>query len=165
MEAASTVPVGAALSKKQLPGLTGAAVERDIENQQVSSEQRRAFSSPAPVIEAEPLPATSSSVIPANNAIQPPDIVFVESGMVEGGPSYVYYVGAPVMDDPHEGWLWCAIIGCVFAWMPIVGCITFCFNADAYFGTLRRKYSSLALSISFISLCFNLLFWPLFFFI
>jgi hypothetical protein len=165
MEAASTVSVCDKLSYNQQATIAAPAAERDIENQQVICDipQRRPFSSPTSAVEAEPVQSHPSTVIQSSNVVQPPDIIFVEPGMGMGGPSYVYYVGMQTIDDPHEGWLWCAITGCVFSWIPIVGCITFCFNSDAPFGTLRRKYSSLALSISFLSLCFNLLFWPLWF--
>jgi hypothetical protein len=72
-------------------------------------------------------------------------------------PETVYVRGGA---DPNPGMTACAMCGCLFSWIPIVGCITFIVNCDAPPGTQRRSFATMALIIACIVILFNIFFWP-----
>lgn len=71
-----------------------------------------------------------------------------------------YILVQPNRNDPREeGMLWCAIVGCLFSWIPLIGCLTFAVNADAPLGSPRRCYAKTACSIAMVVILFNIFFW------
>lgn len=56
---------------------------------------------------------------------------------------------------------YCAICGCVFSWIPIVGLITYCVNWNAPRGSQTRMWASIALCVSLAIIIFNLLYWTI----
>lgn len=66
-----------------------------------------------------------------------------------------------VLHDPGEP---CAFWGCMFSWIPIVGFVTFCMNADAPPYTRRAYWSNIACMIATFVLLINLLYWPFWYF-
>jgi hypothetical protein len=105
----------------------------------------------SPVVISEPPPALG---------------VYVETESLDDGSSrsryYPIYSPLRSSNDNNDFMLGCSIIGCLLAWVPIVGCITFCLNLDAPGGSPRRFFSTLALMISLFVLFFNIFYWPIF---
>jgi hypothetical protein len=53
-------------------------------------------------------------------------------------------------EDHSPGMLICAITGCLFSWIPFIGCLTFILNADAPQGSTRKVFAFTACGISMI---------------
>mmetsp|Transcript_20393 Transcript_20393/g.18531 ORF Transcript_20393/g.18531 Transcript_20393/m.18531 type:complete len:151 (-) Transcript_20393:143-595(-) len=68
------------------------------------------------------------------------------------------YYETPGLDykEPGED---CAFIGCLFSWIPIVGFITCCLNADAPPMSKREYWAHRACMVASLILLFNLVFW------
>ena len=64
------------------------------------------------------------------------------------------------IQDPRPRMLWCAYVGLLFSWIPIVGFVTFLFNLDAPKDTLRRSLARGACCISTFLFLLFFLFWP-----
>jgi hypothetical protein len=62
--------------------------------------------------------------------------------------------------DPNPSMLPCAIVGCIFSWIPLIGIITFLVNMNAPRNTRRRLFAHSACCIATFIIIFNLLFWP-----
>lgn len=63
-------------------------------------------------------------------------------------------------NDPNSGMLPCAIVGCIFSWIPLIGFITFLVNMNAPRNTRRRLFAQSACCIASFIVIFNILFWP-----
>lgn len=70
-----------------------------------------------------------------------------------------YQEVTPFNEAEYDPWVSCAAIGLVFSWIPIVGILTFCFNANAPRNSLRHSLATMALLVSFMVLLFNIIFW------
>ncbi len=55
----------------------------------------------------------------------------------------------------------CAICGCLFSWIPIVGLITYCVNLNAPRGSQTRIWASTAFCVSLVIIIINLLIWTM----
>ncbi len=67
------------------------------------------------------------------------------------------------LPDPNPGMQPCAIIGCLFSWIPFVGIVNFFINMNAPRNSKRRLLAQLSCCIASIILLFcvfNMLFWP-----
>ncbi len=92
-------------------------------------------------------PIVATNVQPADTAGQ--ERIFVVT----------YQEVSPGNDTEYDPWVPCAAVGLIFSWIPIVGILTFCFNANAPRNSLRRSLASMALLVSFMVLLFNVIFW------
>lgn len=72
-----------------------------------------------------------------------------------------YHEVPPPGEMENDPQIFCAAMGLIFSWIPIVGILTFCLNLDAPPGSPRHSLASAALSISLFVLVFNLLFWSI----
>ncbi len=62
--------------------------------------------------------------------------------------------------DPHPGMLPCAMFGCIFAWIPLIGIINFLVNMNAPHNSRRRMFAQSSCFIASFIIFFNILFWP-----
>eukprot|EP00981_Chlorochromonas_danica_P002983 scaffold601_cov170-Ochromonas_danica.AAC.44 len=61
--------------------------------------------------------------------------------------------------DPLPQLLVCAIVGCLFSWIPIIGCLTWIVNITAPPGSPRRIWANTACAIATLVVFFNIFFW------
>lgn len=64
--------------------------------------------------------------------------------------------------DQNAAMIPCAFCGLFFAWIPIVGCLTFAFNLDAPRYSLRFALARAACAIALIVVFFNIIFWGIY---
>jgi len=100
---------------------------------------------------------------------QPPPAVFVDVGGFHHHPHpppapygyaqpYVTYAQPPppprsvvVVSNGYRDDPTCAQLGCVFSLcVPLIGCITYCWNSDAPRGSARKRWANYALWTAFI---------------
>lgn len=113
-------------------------------------EQHHELVSVAVEVPAQPLPQALSAAPP------PPGYTQTQEGLVDPKSGYGYHRPQYVVVQPSRVYIeddaTCAQCGCALALcFPIVGCITYCVNADAPFGTQRRKWARLALTTALIT--------------
>lgn len=98
--------------------------------------------------------STPAYTIPSNQGPQPTTIVFVTDTAQP-----LDYTTLDNIRDPHAECLPCAIVGFIFAWIPIVGIATWICNMDAPRNTMRSIFSQSACCIATFVIIFNIIFW------
>lgn len=80
--------------------------------------------------------------------VQPVDVVYVQSD------DQVYQ-----QEDRSDPWVVCAVCGLLFAWIPIIGCLTFLANMNAPPNSLRAALARAACCVAMFIVLFNIIFW------
>jgi hypothetical protein len=62
-------------------------------------------------------------------------------------------------EDPAPYLLPCAIVGCAFSWIPIIGCVTWAVNCNAPPNSPRRFWATMACAVAMTIALFNIIFW------
>jgi hypothetical protein len=89
----------------------------------------------------------------------PRDLPYASNAAEEGYYVFQNLQGPiqPAIEDHSPGMVFCAIIGCVFSWIPFIGCLTFILNADAPQGSTRKVFAFTACGIAMIVVVLEIL--------
>jgi len=113
----------------------------------------------------EPTTPEAISEVYVATANPAPQVVYV-TYTTEPPPLYAsrtiaYSTASVIDDDASQAGLWCAIIGFIFSWIPIVGFVTFCVNCNAPAGSKRALFSNLACFVATMVVFLNIFLWPI----
>lgn len=104
-----------------------------------------------------------------NTSFRPPQVLYVtyanqQPSTIERRPSLIILDNNA--DDNRDGeedsrpLLWCAIIGFLFSWIPIIGFLTFCLNSNAPVRSQRAVFAHMACFVAGVVVFLNILILP-----
>lgn len=114
-------------------------------------QQHETIASVKPDVESQLTPTIEAFPVP-----EPPITV----AYIPPRTTPIIYVPPEIPPDDRDSFTWCAIVGFIFSWIPLIGFATFIFNADAPAGSARRSFSQMACFVSMLVVIFNIFFWP-----
>lgn len=76
-------------------------------------------------------------------------------GTYGGHPPHHFAPPPPLHEDGEE----CALVGCIFSWIPLVGLITYAIHWSAPYFSRRAFWARTALVISLVVLIINIIYW------
>lgn len=92
-------------------------------------------------------------------AAEEPTIFYIQEERL-GRPAVVILQEQQEIRQDRDGLILCALFGLAFAWIPIVGCMTYVLNRDAPNGGVRQRIAVSACFIAIFVVIFNIFFWP-----
>ncbi len=100
---------------------------------------------------------------PVSTAVPVTAVPVLDAPPYDGHRTTVIYLrDTPTPDDaldPHPELILCAVIGFIFSWIPIIGCITYLTNLNAPRNSMRSLFAQSACCIAMFVLIFNVIFW------